>query len=284
MSELDRAYDLSAEQVAHYREQGYVKLPAVLSDATFGSYGPEITRMTRAWGLKDFLAEYAEDSSPARDEQLPTRASSDTYARAFTQRVNLWRQSEAVERFVRSRRLARLAAELMGVEGVRLYHDQALYKEPRGGHTPWHCDQFYWPLSNDNTITAWIPLQPVPIEMGPVAFARGSHRFTGGEVREFAISDESEASLSELMADFETDESPFGLGDVSFHSGWTCHRAGENRTPNLRAAFTIIYMDRDIRMLEPRHSAQRFDARTWLPGIEAGQIAASRLNPVLYEA
>lgn len=42
---------------------------------------------------------------------------------------------------------------------MRLYADQALYKEPHGGYTPWHCDAFYWPLASDKAITAWIPLQ-----------------------------------------------------------------------------------------------------------------------------
>lgn len=284
MDELDRVYELRCEQITSYREHGHLKLPRVLSRQTIGRYGPELTRVTRAWSLADFLAEYDAEREPGREERPRARASSDTYARAFTQRVNLWRQSPAIERFVRSRRLARIAAELMGTAGVRIYHDQALYKEPHGGHTPWHCDQFYWPLANDNTITVWIPLQAVPLAMGPVAFARGSHRYTGGEVREFAISDESETRLSERMADFQMDESPFELGDVSFHSGWTCHRAGENHTDEVRAAFTIIYMDRDVRMLEPRHAAHRLDARMWLPGVRPGETAASRLNPILYEA
>ena len=45
------------------------------------------------------------------------------------------------------------------VEGVRLYADQALYKEPHGGYTPWHCDASYWPLATDKVVSAWIPLQ-----------------------------------------------------------------------------------------------------------------------------
>ena len=48
------------------------------------------------------------------------------------------------------------------VEGVRLYADQALYKKPHGGYTPWHCDAVYWPLATDKAITAWIPLQVCP--------------------------------------------------------------------------------------------------------------------------
>lgn len=80
--------------------------------------------------------------------------------------TNLWRSSEIAREFVFDKRLASLAAQLLGVEHVRLYHDQALYKESGGGITPWHADQFYWPLSTDKTITAWVPLQETPLERG----------------------------------------------------------------------------------------------------------------------
>ncbi len=46
-----------------------------------------------------------------------------------------------MRKFVFGTRLARIAAELMGVRGVRIYHDQALCKLPGGGPTPWHADQ-----------------------------------------------------------------------------------------------------------------------------------------------
>jgi ectoine hydroxylase-related dioxygenase (phytanoyl-CoA dioxygenase family) len=289
VSELETPYPLRAEQIGYYRECGYVRLERVLSEETLGEYGAEITRVVREVYAERFRAQALRDYGPELVETLRrwTRAaagrSSDTYARAFTQRTNLWRLSEKVERLVRSPRLAKLAADLMGVEGVRLYHDQALFKEPQGGHTPWHVDQFYWPLSNSNTITIWIPLQPVPAEMGPVAFGRGSQHVTESQARELAISDESEARLAELMRSLEVDGSPFALGEVSFHSGWTYHRADPNTTDRVRAAFTIIYMDRDVRMIEPKHQNHRFDAMFWLPGVEPGEVAASPMNPVLYE-
>ncbi len=216
--------------------------------------------------------------------QTYARASPRTYARAFTQRPNLWRYADAIAAFVTDRRLARIAAQLMGVDGVRLYHDQALYKEAGGGHTPWHVDQFYWPLSSHHTITAWIPLQPVSLAMGPVAFASGSHVISVREsASQLAISDESEEVIETLVAGLDVAEQPFELGDVSFHSGWTCHRAGANMTEKTRAVFTIIYMDKDIRMIEPEHANHLADARLWLPGISAGEPAASPLNPILYE-
>ena len=137
-----------------------------------------------------------------------------------------WTKSDVVKEFAFSRKLARIAAELMGVGGVRVYHDQALYKEPGGGVTPWHADQFYWPLSSDNTATVWIPLQAIPREMGPLAFSATSHKYNVG--RELEISDESEKKISKRLLEtgLPLEESAFDLGEVSYHSGWTFHRAG----------------------------------------------------------
>ena len=146
-------------------------------------------------------------------------AERDTYGRAFLQIENLWRHSPVVEDFIRSTRLARIAAELLGVPGVRLYHDQALYKEAGGGITPWHCDQYYWPLSTDRTVTVWVPLQDVPAEMGPLTFAAGSHRSSTG--RELVIGDESEQALADYVArsGYAVDDSPYAPGGRSSPRG-----------------------------------------------------------------
>ena len=205
-----------------------------------------------------------------------------TYEKAFLQVMNLWRERDAVRAFVFGRRLARVAAELVGVVGVRLYHDQALYKEPGGGHTPWHADQYYWPLATDRCCTAWVPLQDVPLEMGPLAFAAGSHRVEVG--RDLPISDESEAEMARELerAALPHVEEPFALGDVSFHAGWTFHRAGANRTGRMRAVMTVIYMDAAMRLAAPKNANQQNDWDTWCPGAVVGETIATPLNPVLY--
>src|ERR1700733_3991468 len=59
-------------------------------------------------------------------------ADRDTYGKAFLQVFNLWRENEILKAFVLSKRIAHVAAKLMGVDKVRLYHDQALFKEPGG--------------------------------------------------------------------------------------------------------------------------------------------------------
>jgi ectoine hydroxylase-related dioxygenase (phytanoyl-CoA dioxygenase family) len=207
-----------------------------------------------------------------------------TYQKAFLQVMNLWTKSEVVKEFVMSPRLGRIAAELMGTHGVRMYHDQALYKEASGGFTPWHADQQYWPLTTPQTCTAWIPLQATPAEMGPLAFSMRSHLVQMG--RDLEISDESEKKISKLLLEekLPMDETPFELGEVSYHYGWTFHRAGPNTSGATRKVMTIIYMDQDMRLAPPKNKYQQNDWDSWCPGAKIGEVVNTPLNPVIYTA
>jgi ectoine hydroxylase-related dioxygenase (phytanoyl-CoA dioxygenase family) len=234
------------------------------------------------------LAEYAppinrlvDEGNRLKDIPLAERS---LYDQAFIQVCNLWTRDDRVREIAFSKRLARIAAELLGTRGVRMWHDQALYKEPSGSFTPWHVDQQYWPMANPNSITAWIPLQPVPMEMGPLCFGRGSHRKHIG--RDLEISSESEELIRAEVKKQKIDEvqEPFELGDVSYHLGWTLHRAGPNTTPTPRRVFTIIYMDVDMRLAQPKNKNQQHDWETWTPSTHVGEIMDDQLNPVLYEA
>jgi ectoine hydroxylase-related dioxygenase (phytanoyl-CoA dioxygenase family) len=263
--DLASPYPLSAEQRAYFKENGYVKLKHVLAPATVEHYRREI----------------AAEVKRLNTLHLPMEQRN-TYQKAFLQIGNIWEKSPLVKEFVFARKLARIAAELMGVRGVRMYHDQALYKEAGGGFTPWHADQYYWPISNDNSITAWIPLQATPLEMGPLAFARKTHRMAFG--RDLEISDESELkiqkSLKEAQADI--DETAFDLGEVSFHLGWTFHRAGPNRSDRPREVMTVIYIDQDARLIAPQRKSHENDWARWCPGVKIGEVIDSPLNPVMW--
>lgn len=261
---LDEPYPLTQDQIAAYRRDGYIKLRGVFDAGTLERYGSRIRAV---------VAEKAKNLPPLHER--------DTYGKAFQQIFNLWLEDAEIRRFVFSKRLARIATELMGTRGVRMYHDQALFKEPGGGFTPWHADQQYWPLSSEHSITAWIPLQATPVEMGPLQFAIGSHRIHVG--RDLEISDESEQLIGRTMKDFPKDETPFELGEVSFHAGWTMHRAGPNNTDRMRAVMTVIYIDIDMRMSVPKNSNQARDAERWCPGIKPGELIASPINPPMYE-
>lgn len=264
-TDLETRYELTTEQIERYAADGYVKLRDVLSPETIAHYEPEVTGKV----------------IELNTEHLPIEER-DTYHQAFLQVGNLWEHSERVRELVFSKRLARIAAELMGVRGVRLYHDQALYKEVGGGHTPWHRDQHYFPVSSDRVVTVWLPLQDTPVEMGPLTFAAGSHRTAEG--RDMVISDDSDATLERAIEEhgFVVDESAYRLGDASYHAGWTVHQAPPNSTHTPRRVMTVIYMDVDIRVTEPTNEWQVADWKEALNSVPPGQVADGPLNPVLW--
>ena len=265
MKNLETPYKLSAEQINFYQKNRFIKLKNVFDANTLAYYNDLITKEVAAMNTVTTKVEER-----------------DTYGKAFLQLFNLWRENSEVKTFVFSKRLAKIAADLMQCEGVRMYHDQALFKEGGGGITPWHADQYYWPLSSDKTVTAWIPLQEVPLEMGPLEFSAGSHQIVSG--RELQIGDDSETRIGEKLrlTDFNHVIEPFDLGEVSFHSGWVFHRAGANITDQTRKVMTVIYMDKKMVLEQPTNKNQENDWHTWCPGARVGEVIDSQLNPVLY--
>jgi ectoine hydroxylase-related dioxygenase (phytanoyl-CoA dioxygenase family) len=262
---LQTPYTLSSEQVAHYQHYRYIKLKEVLNAETLEFFNKAITERVNLMN---------ENTTPLEERT--------TYGKAFLQLFNLWQEDELVKELIFSKRLGKLVSDLMQVEGVRLYHDQALFKEGGGGITPWHADQYYWPLETDKTITAWIPLQETPLGLGPLEFSAGSHEIVEG--RELEIGDESEVLIQQKLkiTDFKHVIEPFDAGEISFHSGWVFHRAGANTTTEMRKVMTIIYMDKNMLLKNPENTNQLNDWNTWCPGAKVGEVINTALNPIIY--
>jgi ectoine hydroxylase-related dioxygenase (phytanoyl-CoA dioxygenase family) len=264
--QLNTPFSLAQEQIDYYQENRFIKLKQLLDEETISFFNQAITQRV--------------DSMNTETTPLEERS---TYGKAFLQLFNLWRSDDIIKELVFSQRLAKVATDLMQTKGARLYHDQALFKEGGGGITPWHADQYYWPLETDKTITAWIPLQATPLALGPLEFSAGSHQISEG--RELEIGDESEQLIQKKLrvTDFKHIIEPFDLGEVSFHSGWVFHRAGANSTNQTRKVMTIIYMDKNMRLKAPDNQNQINDWNTWCPGAKIGDIISTPLNPVLFQ-
>ncbi|HEX8550444.1 MAG TPA: phytanoyl-CoA dioxygenase family protein [Abditibacteriaceae bacterium] len=263
---LDSDYAVSPNDVESYTRDGHILLREVARPEEIAVYGPAISDATDRY----------------KGEILPLEQR-DTYGKAFWQIMNLWQRDAAVRRFTLAKRFAKIAADLMQVDGVRLYHDQALFKEANGGPTPWHQDQYYWPLDTDKTITLWMPLVDAAPEMGTLRFASGSWK--DGYLGEFGISDESDRVFEKLVADngYRLQEpQAMRAGDASFHSGWTLHAAPGNASPDMRSVMTVIYFADGTRVTRPDHAARKNDLKQWLPCLAPGDLAASELNPLVY--
>ncbi len=263
---LDANYSVTPAQVKYFNENGFIKIKNIFEPAVIDYMNIVISK----------------EVDRLNKQQIPLEER-DTYGKAFLQIMNLWTHTSAVKDIVFSKKIAQIATGLMQTAGVRLYHDQALFKEPKGGHTPWHADQYYWPLATENTVTAWIPLQATPLNYGPLEFSAGSNKLTAG--RDKQISDESQAFLeAELKRNaFNHVVEPFDVGEISFHRGWLYHRAGPNVSGNMRKVMTMIYMDKDTLLKTPENHNQQADWDTWCPGATVGEIVNTPLNPVLFE-
>lgn len=220
------------------------------------------------------------DALPAA-HKLELPPGNETYQSAFDQYMNLWQSDPAVREISLHPELGRAAAALLGVDAVRLYHDQALYKVAGGGHTPWHQDQWYWPLDTDRTITMWLPLHDVEPAMGDLEFAVGTH---GGPIADERISDASDAVYDAYLAEAAIERrstGPMRAGDASFHLGWALHRANPNTTAVDREVMTVIWFADGARVIEPQNPGQHLDRLSWLRNTEPGELAASDLNPLV---
>lgn len=262
---LDEPHPIDTELADGYRRDGHAVVRGLANAAEVAAYRPAILAACER----------------LKYETRPL-AERDTYGRAFLQYWGLMQEDERVRRFVLARRFARVAAELMGVPAVRVYHDQALFKEGGGGPTPFHQDQHYWPLATTDTITMWMPLVPVTEAIGSMTFVSGTHRL--GFVGDFDISDESHAAVSRLIADHRLAQHSYGalaVGDATFHAGWTLHSAPGNPTDQVREVMTVIYYAADARCLAPRaHQNGEYDL--WLKGLKPGDVVAGEQHPIAW--
>lgn len=257
---------VTQDQAAQFRRDGHILLTGVASRAEAAAYLPVILHAREKFG----------------QEQTPLEQR-DTYGKAFLKGMNLWPRDAGVRRFVLARRFAKVAADLLGVDGVRIYHDQALLKEAGGGPTPWHQDQHYWPLDTGNTVTMWMPLVDAAPGMGTLRFASGSHR--EGYLGDMPISDESEARFEEFVRAKNYSVTPpaaMNAGDATFHYGWTLHGAPGNSTNRARVVMTTIWFADGARVTALDNANRERDRRRWLPGLQPGDLAASEMNPLVY--
>lgn len=263
---LDAVIRIDPSHIREYQDSGWTVVRELATSSEIQAYRDVIQEVALA---------HSRENRPLEER--------DTYGKAFLQITNLWRLDERVKHFVLAKRFAQVAAELMGVDLVRIYHDQALFKEPGGGHTPWHQDGHYWPVEHKKTITMWMPLVDISEEMGSMSFAERSHI---GEIFELddGISDHSDEYFDELVREKKLTLATAGAmkaGDATFHSGLMLHKAPGNPTDRTREVMTIIYLADGMKVQEPANSNQQLDMEVWFPGLNPGDLIDTELNPIV---
>jgi ectoine hydroxylase-related dioxygenase (phytanoyl-CoA dioxygenase family) len=265
--DLSKPFPVTADESARYRRDGHILLRGIASPEELAHFRPLIMSLVEEIARTRDIHVRLDDLSPL-----------------FTEVSNVWRRSEAIRAFILAERFARVAAELMGVKAVRLYHDQALIKDPGASPTPWHKDHYSWPLATHHTIKMWLALSDISAETGGMVFATGSHH--SALFPEVPYSKNLQEIFCRVIKDHQIPTPSYAMqaGDATFHSGDTLHSTLENSSPSRREVLSIIYYADATRVMIPDHEHRRVDLQEFLPGLNPGEIAASDLNPLLYEA
>lgn len=150
-----------------------------------------------------------------------------------------WRSNPGYRAFIEQGPGAQLARRLMGSQTVRIFHEHALIKEQGNSNTtPWHHDEPYYCVKADQTVSIWLPLDPVARDSS-LEFVAGSHRW--GKLfrpRKFSGVDyDHKSDRLETMPDIEANRGDYQIlgwelepGDAIAFDYLTVHGAPGNRS------------------------------------------------------
>ncbi|SEF86232.1 phytanoyl-CoA dioxygenase family protein [Paenibacillus sp. UNC499MF] len=256
LPDLSSGYTLTPEQIRYFRDNGHIYLKQVLTIGEIAAYRPRILE-----AIRDYMT-----------NTIPSSGPDDSGT------VNLRLRHPDVGRFTASRRLAKIAAELMGVEGVRIYRDSAFFKQPGAAATPMHQDNNYMLLDTDLSVTAWIPLREVTASMGSLHFISRSHTLDNrGKTAKQNLKTAYRLGLEEMTY------GGIGLGDVTFHAGWTLHNAPPNETQHTREAMTMMYYEDGASIVNPFGTDPTGHLNQYFGGQKPGEKADTPFNPLVYK-
>ncbi|MCS7224510.1 MAG: phytanoyl-CoA dioxygenase family protein [Armatimonadetes bacterium] len=220
--------EVTQEEIEFYRENGFVIIRDFLTPEELEEWREAVMEAVEERGSRRF---------PWLDKD-----SEGYYARVFKQRVNLWQTNDRVKKLMLDPRLGKMAADLAGVDGIRIWHDQALIKEPWANPTSWHLDLPYWSFDSRDAISIWVALDDATLENGCLFFLPGTHKTA--RLDNVGIGPNM-ADLFEIYPEWKNIEpvaAPMKAGSCSFHNGLVAHAANANMTPRYRRAMTCGYM------------------------------------------
>ncbi|MBN8218221.1 MAG: phytanoyl-CoA dioxygenase family protein [Spirochaetes bacterium] len=217
---------------AFYLENGYFARPDFLS--------PEELEAWRA-AVGNSVSARQGNGLPGTD-RYDTKNKGEYGRDTFLQLINLWKDNPAIGRLILSEALGRMLCELSGLEGIRLWHDQALIKPPWGNPTAYHRDNPYWSFHDARALSIWVALDAATRDNGCLYYIPGSHR--SGDFRNSGIGPRLGDIYGVLpeFAGVEPVAAPLPAGGCVIHNGLTIHGAGANMTPRPRRAMTGQFM------------------------------------------
>jgi ectoine hydroxylase-related dioxygenase (phytanoyl-CoA dioxygenase family) len=205
--------------------------------------------------------EQAVERNLAEPSERAIAGGGDAGSGRFFEDFRNWTRIPGYEEVIRGSRLGEVAARLMGSRTVRLHHDHLLVKEPGTTiRTPWHQDQPFYNIDGFQTVSFWIPLDPVPRESA-LEFVAGSHASRTWYMPRSFFDDRAlvfEEGTFDEVPDIESDRDAHEIvgwalepGDAVAFNMLTLHAAAGSRTR--RRAFSVRLVGDDVRLAARPH-------------------------------
>ena len=267
--------ELTPDKINFYRENGYVIIEDFLDTDELGTW-----RTSVAEAIKERNGQKMPGKTLTVNEDDGINKDADYYNEVFDQLLNLWQTNVKVRALMLDERIGKLAADLSGADGIRIWHDQALIKRPWANPTSWHLDTPFWSFSDRRALSIWVALDDATLENGCLFFIPGTDKKTSFQNAGIG---KNMSAIFDFYPQFKENKSvaaPMKAGSCSFHNGLTIHGAHANMTPGFRRAMTCAYMpDGNVYNGEPNI----------LPGSYLKQIKPGDLlnndqqNPLIYK-
>ncbi|MHA4806595.1 phytanoyl-CoA dioxygenase family protein [Flavitalea flava] len=230
-------YELTDEQIRSYRENGFIVIEDFLSPA-------ELEQWRKA--VMSAVTARAGQKMPGKDVKIGEddgiNEDAGYFGKVFDQLINLWQTNEEVKKLMIDERIGKMAADLAGVDGIRIWHDQALFKRPWANPTAWHLDTPFWSFSDRKALSIWVALDDATFENGCLYFMPGSSQQTSFANSPIGKNMDGIFEVYPQFLKINSMAAPMKAGSCSFHNGLTIHGANANMTSGFRRAMTCAYM------------------------------------------
>ncbi len=263
------------QEIDTYQDTGFVVVEGFLDSAELENW-----RVNVAEAIEDRLK--APEPKPGDPRLINTTDNSenDYYANVFLQCIKLADTHEGMRKIMFDERLGEFAATLGGMDGIRIWHDQALIKPPFGNPTGWHLDNPYWSFFDKRALSIWVALDDATLGNGCMWYCPGTHKTARFENTNIG---ENLADLFRVFPEWKeigTVACPCPAGSAVFHNGIVAHGAGANMTNRPRRAMTCAYMPDGATF----NGQQNVLPKSYFDSLTVGQVLDDdTINPLIWK-
>lgn len=228
---------LTQDQILQFQQQGFLVIDDFLSPPELDHWRNTVMGAT---AQRSGIKMPGKDIHTGEDDGINEDA--DYFGKVFDQLINLWQTDAGVRELMLDERIGEMAALLSGAEGIRIWHDQALFKRPWANPTAWHLDAPFWSFSDRRALSIWVALDDATLENGCLYFVPGTFKETNFNDTPIGKNMDGIFSQYPALAKRPSVAAPMKAGSCSFHYALTIHGAGPNMTNGWRRAMTCAYM------------------------------------------